>query len=629
MAVDRPEIAFFDLETTIPLRAGQKFTVLEFGAIRVCPQKLVELDNFCTLIRPADLSLISESSVKCNGITRSAVAAAPKFEEVADRIFDFLNGRIWAGHNIVRFDCVRIREAFAEIGRPAPEAKGLIDSLHLLQQKFGRRAGDMKMATLANYFGLGSQKHRSLDDVRMNLEVLKYCATVLFLESNFPDVLPAAISSTPVKSESPDASTSKSRRKGKASTEIVSEEKGQKPLQRKSKKSPLNSVVEILSNNSAKAVNSEAEENPFDLTELRKVLEDENHDILSASAQYYKVKKSECTESEDIFELHEMPAFSPKVLEDKALRILPDASNIVSVSAQHCKAKQSECTKSEKFLEPHEISTFSTEVLEHENRGNLTDPSYVVPFLAQRCKVKQSECTESEDFLESRERSTFSPEVLKDENVVSVSPNKYSEAKQSECMESEEYLEAHQVSTSSLRTIFVASQWGTQKMTLLHKDLPFRMRSSNMMIRYGISRKFFDPTGKPRLSFVVEPSSETCNILKDCDVLAQNSFSGCNDKSEWRPLVTEKYGLGNAIPAIRIHIATAGSGDTSTYSTELYRRDSKGATQRLAFKTVDVNELDDLFFYGRLVDADYNFDIYDYQQHAGIRLVARRLTVGC
>ncbi|GKU89764.1 hypothetical protein SLEP1_g3859 [Rubroshorea leprosula] len=37
------------------------------------------------------------------------------------------------------------------------------------------------MATLATYFGIGKQNHRSLDDVRMNLEVLKYCATVLFL----------------------------------------------------------------------------------------------------------------------------------------------------------------------------------------------------------------------------------------------------------------------------------------------------------------------------------------------------------------------------------------------------------------------------------------------------------------
>jgi len=58
---------------------------------------------------------------------------------------EFCVGRIWAGHNIIRFDCVRIRDAFAEINQPPPEPKGTIDSLVLLTQKFGRRAGDMKV----------------------------------------------------------------------------------------------------------------------------------------------------------------------------------------------------------------------------------------------------------------------------------------------------------------------------------------------------------------------------------------------------------------------------------------------------------------------------------------------------
>lgn len=65
----------------------------------------------------------------------------------------------------------------------------MIDSLGVLSDKFGKRAGNMKMASLADYFGLGQQKHRSLDDVRMNLEVLKHCATVLFLESSLPSEL--------------------------------------------------------------------------------------------------------------------------------------------------------------------------------------------------------------------------------------------------------------------------------------------------------------------------------------------------------------------------------------------------------------------------------------------------------
>ncbi|KAM7275126.1 hypothetical protein ACFE04_016992 [Oxalis oulophora] len=183
------EIVFFDLETTVPKTAGQRFYVLEFGAIVVCPRKLVELQSYTTLIRPKDLSVVPLRSNRSEGITRQRVTDAPGFEEVADKIFGILNGRIWAGHNIKRFDCVRIREAFSEMGRPGPVPAGMIDSLGVLTQKFGTRAGNMKMASLASYFGLGQQKHRSLDDVRMNLEVLKHCATVLFLESSLPETL--------------------------------------------------------------------------------------------------------------------------------------------------------------------------------------------------------------------------------------------------------------------------------------------------------------------------------------------------------------------------------------------------------------------------------------------------------
>ncbi|BFG35364.1 hypothetical protein CerSpe_216390 [Prunus speciosa] len=184
-----PEIVFFDIETNVPNRAGQRFWVLEFGAIVVCPQKLVELESYSTLIRPGDLSSVALRSGRSDGITRETVANAPLFKEVSDKIFSILNGRVWAGHNIRRFDCIRIKEAFAEIGRPAPTPVGMIDSLGVLTDKFGRRAGNMKMATLASYFKLGQQKHRSLEDVRMNLEVLKNCATVLFLEASLPSLL--------------------------------------------------------------------------------------------------------------------------------------------------------------------------------------------------------------------------------------------------------------------------------------------------------------------------------------------------------------------------------------------------------------------------------------------------------
>lgn len=42
---------------------------------------------------------------------------------------------------------------------------------------------------------------------------------------------------------------------------------------------------------------------------------------------------------------------------------------------------------------------------------------------------------------------------------------------------------------------------------------------------------------------------------------------------------------------------------------------------------VDIDELDELYVSGKSVDAEFNFEIYDFEQKAGIRLVARRLTV--
>uniref|UniRef100_A0A2N9G4B8 Exonuclease domain-containing protein n=1 Tax=Fagus sylvatica TaxID=28930 RepID=A0A2N9G4B8_FAGSY len=176
---DRFEIAFFDVETTKPTRPGQGRAIFEFGAILVCPRTAVELYSYSTLVKPTDIFL--HSFVSCvNGITRDALASAPTFLDIADSVYNLLHRRVWAGHNIERFDSARIREAFAEIDKPAPEPKATFDSLPLLEERFGNRAGDMKLATLANYFELEQQRHRSLDDVRLNLEVVKNCATVLF-----------------------------------------------------------------------------------------------------------------------------------------------------------------------------------------------------------------------------------------------------------------------------------------------------------------------------------------------------------------------------------------------------------------------------------------------------------------
>uniref|UniRef100_A0A0D3HDI8 Exonuclease domain-containing protein n=1 Tax=Oryza barthii TaxID=65489 RepID=A0A0D3HDI8_9ORYZ len=148
MVEEEPEIVFFDVETSMPWGPRERRTLLEFGSIFLCPRQLVEVaEPFVTLVRPSDLGVVTEV-LERKGITRGALEDAPPFYDVADNIHNAL-------HEI-------IREAFAEIGRSPPEPKGMIDTLPLLTQTFGRRAGNMKMANLADYFNLGPQIHRRI-----------------------------------------------------------------------------------------------------------------------------------------------------------------------------------------------------------------------------------------------------------------------------------------------------------------------------------------------------------------------------------------------------------------------------------------------------------------------------------
>ncbi|XP_010546160.1 PREDICTED: protein NEN1 [Tarenaya hassleriana] len=475
---DRSEIAFFDVETTVPNRPGQRFAILEFGSILVCPRKLVELRNYSTLVRPADLSLISSLSVRCNGITRDNVVSAPSFADIADTVYDFLHGRIWAGHNILRFDCARIREAFAEIGRQPPEPKGTIDSLALLTQKFGRRAGDMKMATLATYFGLGKQTHRSLDDVRMNLEVLKYCATVLFLESSLPDALVES-------SVSPETSSRRRRATRRSLHEV----------------SPSSTVDQRTVENdlTVPIPSTSTQPNPFDLSLLRNEV-----------------------------------AFT---------------------------ALQSD-----------------------------------IPMMEEEEEVERNQTLGTIEIQGSDGHSVF--------------------------------LEPDEVSVPNIKVILVPFYHGCQKMKLklLHGDNPLQLHCPRLNVRFGINGKFLDSAGRRRLNFVVDLNPSVCRVLEACDGLAQKLTADSGSSSDWNPVVIPRKGFVN-YPTARIHIPTEVNGDVTRYGAEIHQRDSSGLIQKLIFSNPSAGELESLLNPGTVVDAFLTLEPYDYQQRAGIRLVARTLII--
>ena len=187
----RPDFAIFDVETTIPRFKGGAVALLEFGVIVVDSRTLVEDPRlkFSTLVKPPNLKAITKRSIACNSITADVVSDAPVFAEVANRIHRALDGRIWVGHNIAAFDVKIINEQFEAIGQVAPKPAGMIDTLVLFRKHFGKRAGDLKMASLGRYFGQGIEQHRALADAQMTLNVLRNASAVLFLEQNAPEAM--------------------------------------------------------------------------------------------------------------------------------------------------------------------------------------------------------------------------------------------------------------------------------------------------------------------------------------------------------------------------------------------------------------------------------------------------------
>ena len=75
-------------------------------------------------------------------------------------------------------------------------------------------------------------------------------------------------------------------------------------------------------------------------------------------------------------------------------------------------------------------------------------------------------------------------------------------------------------------------------------------------------------------------------------------------------------------------IPTVLTGNIAQYGTEVFQKDATSSTeQKLVFSKFDAAELGTLFTPGTFVDAFFYLDPYDYQQNAGIRLVAEKLVI--
>lgn len=202
------ELVFYDIETTTFSQDNKK-DVIEFAAITIATKGFYYKNSYSTLIHS---SKVTNHSIQCNGITQEMLNNAPTFNQVAPTIYNILHNKVWVGHNIKTFDNIHLTREFKKINLEPPQPLFLIDTLSLFRKIWSKtHCGDLKLVTLGLFFGLGQEKHRALEDVKLNLSVFKNIAMSLLLEKHYPKQLDLyhLYKSPPSKKESSDKLNSK------------------------------------------------------------------------------------------------------------------------------------------------------------------------------------------------------------------------------------------------------------------------------------------------------------------------------------------------------------------------------------------------------------------------------------
>lgn len=156
--------SIIDIETTGGHRNGNKIT--EIAIINVDGTDIVE--EYSTLIDPE--IRIPYYITALTGISNEMVQGAPKFYEVAKKIVEMTEGRIFVAHNVF-FDFNFIKHEFSELGYPFSRPKLCTVQLskkHLPGHEsysLGKICADLKIENEA--------RHRAMGDAKATYELFK------------------------------------------------------------------------------------------------------------------------------------------------------------------------------------------------------------------------------------------------------------------------------------------------------------------------------------------------------------------------------------------------------------------------------------------------------------------------
>lgn len=160
------EYAIVDLETTGGRASRNRVT--EIGIVIYDGEKVVE--TYQTLVNPE--TYIPSNIIRLTGITDEMVSTAPKFFEVAKRVVELTQDRIFVAHNS-RFDYDFLREEFRRLGYTFSQKQ--LCTVRLTRKIFpGLKS--YSLGNLTKHFGIELENHhRALADATATTELLKLC----------------------------------------------------------------------------------------------------------------------------------------------------------------------------------------------------------------------------------------------------------------------------------------------------------------------------------------------------------------------------------------------------------------------------------------------------------------------
>jgi hypothetical protein len=185
----------------------------------------------------------------------------------------------------------------------------------------------------------------------------------------------------------------------------------------------------------------------------------------------------------------------------------------------------------------------------------FTENSWVSPNAVTRSRVNSAAEVESsaqrdpfDISLLLSESESLEPDPTMEEAVESSETSSTADVSSSD---SGGFLEPNEVSISAINACFVPFYRGSQKIQLLHEDVILQLRCMRLKVRFGLSTKFVDHVGRPRLSIVVNASQSLCKVLDACDDKVKKLSSDSGSSSEWWPVVSRKDGFVD-YPTVRL-----------------------------------------------------------------------------